>query len=77
MHGPLVTTLAIVLLAVFVSADLVRTLQTGRARGRTGTMTKAKQPERYWRYVYASSGLLVLCAAALLWVMISPETFEY
>jgi hypothetical protein len=77
MHGPLLATLAIVLVAVFIGADLVRTLQTGRARGRTGTMTKARQPERYWRYVYASCGLLVLCAAALLWIMISPGTSEH
>ncbi|HEY4407916.1 MAG TPA: hypothetical protein VGN55_24965 [Xanthobacteraceae bacterium] len=76
MHGPLLTTLIIVLAAVFVGADLVRTLQTGRARARTGTVTKARQPERYRRYVYASCGLLVLCAAALLWIMISPATFE-
>jgi hypothetical protein len=75
MHGPLLAALGILLVAVLVGVDLMRTLQTGRARGRTGTMTKARQPERYWRYVYASCGFLALCAAALLWIMISPETF--
>jgi hypothetical protein len=30
-----------------VSADLFRTLRTGRARGRWGIITKQKRPERY------------------------------
>jgi hypothetical protein len=72
MHGSLLAALGILLIALLIGVDLVRTLQTGRARGRTGTMTKARQPERYWRYVYTSCGFLALCAAALLWVLISP-----
>jgi hypothetical protein len=76
MHGPLLAALSILLIAALVGADLVRALRTGRAHVRAGTITKAKRPQRYWRYVYASCACLVLCAAALLWVMISPATFE-
>jgi hypothetical protein len=76
MHGPLLVALGILLVAALVGADLVRTLRTGRAHARTSTITKAKQRERFWRYVYASYAVLVLCGAALLWVMISPGTFE-
>ncbi len=77
MHGSLLAALGVPLVAMLVGVDLMRTLQTGRARGRTGTITKGHQSERYWRYVYMSCGFLALCAAALLWIMISPETFEH
>jgi hypothetical protein len=75
MQRPQLITLLILLLSAFVGADLVRTLRTGRARGRGGTITRQKRPEKYWRYVYASCAMLVLCAATLLWVMVSPESF--
>jgi hypothetical protein len=53
----------------------ISTLWTGRARGRGGTITRQQRPEKYWRYVYADCAVLVLCAAALLWMIISPESF--
>jgi hypothetical protein len=62
-------------LAALVGGDLVRTLRTGRAHGKFGTITRAKQPARFWRYVYGDYALLVLCAVMLLWSLISPASF--
>jgi hypothetical protein len=64
--------LLVLLLSALVGADLFRTLRTGRARARSTTITRQRQPEKYWRYVYASCALLVLCAAALAWMIVSP-----
>jgi hypothetical protein len=61
-------------LAAFVAIDLWKTLRTGRARGRFGTITREGRPERYWRYVYASYVVLAACAGAFLWILIAPET---
>ena len=63
------------LLSVLVGLDLAQTLRTGRARGRASNITRQGQPERYWRYVYASCAVLVLCAVALLWMIVSPGSF--
>jgi len=76
MHRSQWTILLFLLLSAAVSADLVHTLRTGRARGRGGTITRHKRPKKYWRYVYADYAVLVLCAVALLWILISPETFD-
>jgi hypothetical protein len=75
MHHSQLTILLVLLLSAAVSADLARTLRTGRARGRGGTITRQKRPERYWRYVYGDCAVLVLCAVALLRMIISPESF--
>ena len=63
------------LLALMVGLDLVRTLRTGRARGRGGTITRQHRPEKFWRYVYASWAMLGVCAVALVWMLVSPESF--
>ena len=62
-------------LGAVVAADLVRALRTGRARGRSGFITKQKRPELYWRHVYGSCAVLVFCAVVLLWAIISPGSF--
>jgi hypothetical protein len=54
----------------------VRTLKTGRAAGRFGTVTRAHQPARYWRYVYAGYGVLAICLGLFCWVVLSPGTFR-
>jgi len=61
-------------LATFVAIDLRKTLRTGRARGRFGTITREKRPARYWRYVYASYVVLAACAGVFLWILIAPQT---
>jgi hypothetical protein len=61
-------------LATLVGADLMRTLRTGRARGRGGIITRKGRPEKFWRYVYASYVLLAVCAGLFLWIVIAPET---
>ena len=52
-------------LAAWTAFDLRRALVTGRARSRTGTVTRAHQPGRYWRY---RAGLLYrpLCGRDLM-----------
>jgi hypothetical protein len=60
--------------AALVGLDLRKTLRTGRARGRLGTITRAKRPERYWRYVYASYAVLAASAGLFLWILIAPQT---
>jgi hypothetical protein len=62
-------------LAAFVGFDLARTLRTGRAHGKFGTITR-KQPARFRRYVYADWIVLAFCVGTILWALISPETFE-
>ena len=63
-----------VALAVLVAGDLVRTLRTGRARGRFGTITRRGQPKRFWRYVYGSWAVLAFCAVLFLWILIAPDS---
>ena len=74
MRAHYVTVVVVLSLAALVAADLVRTLKTGRARGRGGIITRKGRPQKYWRYVYASYVMLAVCAGLLLWVLIAPET---
>jgi hypothetical protein len=67
--------LLILVLATFVGFDLARTLRTGRARGRFGTITR-KQAARFRRYVYGDWIVLAFCVGTILWALISPEAFE-
>jgi hypothetical protein len=39
------------------------------------SITRQKRPEMYWRYVYGSCAVLLLCAMVLLWAIVSPESF--
>ena len=62
MNRSHVIILLAVALALAGGIDLTVTLRTGRARGRwSGTMTREKQPKRFWRYVYSGCVALVLC----------------
>ena len=63
-----------VALAAFVGADLWRTLRTGRARGRFGTIKRETRPEKYWRYVCASYAVLAICAGVFLWILVAPQS---
>jgi uncharacterized BrkB/YihY/UPF0761 family membrane protein len=62
-------------LAAVQAVQLVRALRTGRTRSRFGTITRKGQPRRFWRYVYASYVVLLLCLGAILWALISPDSF--
>jgi hypothetical protein len=64
------------LVAAMVVWDLNRTLRTGRARGKGGTITRAHQPARFWRYVYCSYALLGFLAASFLWVLFWPGSLR-
>jgi hypothetical protein len=65
----------VLLVIVLVGLDLYRTLRTGRAGARSATITRAHQPEKFRRYVYASCALLIMCAVALVWMLFSPGAF--
>jgi hypothetical protein len=64
-----------VLLVVLVGLDLYRTLSTGRAGRRSSPITRQHQPDKFWRYIYASCAVLALCGVALLWMGLSPGAF--
>jgi len=63
-------------IAAFVTFDLIRTIRSGRAHGRFGIIRRKGQPGRFRRYVYADWIVLALCAATILWTLVSPETFD-
>jgi hypothetical protein len=62
-------------LGACVSADLVRTLRTGRAHGKFGIIRRQTRPDKYRRYVYGDCAVLVLCAVGIVWAIVSPESF--
>lgn len=69
--------LLVITVALIQGIDLATTLRTGRAHGRWhGTMTREKQPRRFWRYVYSAWAVLILCAAVTVWALISPESLN-
>jgi hypothetical protein len=70
MHRSIVIS---VLAGALVGGELIRTLRTGKARGRWGTITKQGRPDRYWRYVYSGYVALALCAAAAIWATVSSS----
>ncbi len=71
MHGPAALVILGMMLAASVGFDLARTLRTGRAHGKFGTITRKSQPERFRRYVLGD--WLVLGLSIL---MISYATIE-
>jgi hypothetical protein len=65
------------LVTAFAAFDLVRTLRTGRAHGRwSGTITRERQPKRYWRYVYAGWVALAFFLAAFVWATLWPDSLN-
>ena len=60
--------------SIWIAFDLYRTLRTGRAHGRLGTITR-KQEGRFQRYVWSDWLMLAFCAAVILWLLISPDSF--
>lgn len=77
MRGPNYILLIDGILAVLVTLDLARVLKTGRARTwMTGTVTRAHQPAQYWRYVYQSWAMLVLCAVVVFWAVLWPDSLR-
>jgi len=66
----------LLLVGAYAVFDLVRTLRTGRARGKGGTITRKGQPEQYWRYVYAGWVMLAFFVAAFVWATLWPDTFS-
>jgi len=65
------TILLTVALAALTVLDLAITFRTGRARDMWGNVsTEANRPDRYWRHVYRSCALLILCVAFVLWELI-------
>jgi hypothetical protein len=76
MHDPNLILLLVVVLAAWTAFDLRHALTTGRARSRTGRVTREHQPGRYWRYVYADCAVLAFCAAIFVAVISWPDFFH-
>jgi hypothetical protein len=70
---------AIILLAMTLAmldvTDLAIPLRTGRAGARAGTITREKQPQKFWRYIYGGSAVLLVCVGVILWALILPGSF--
>jgi hypothetical protein len=62
------------LVGAYAAFDLIRTLRTGRARGRMGTITREGQPKRFWRYVYSGWAVLAFFVAAIVWATLWPDS---
>jgi hypothetical protein len=61
----------------YAAFDLIRTLRTGRAHGRwSGTITRERQPKRFWRYVYAGCVVLAFFSAAFIWATLWPDSLN-
>lgn len=60
------------IVAVLVIVDLQIALRTGRARGRSGTITRERQPDGFRRYIRGNYLALGLCAVMILWALFSP-----
>jgi hypothetical protein len=76
MHDPHILMVMDAALAIFVAADLMWTLHTGRARGRFGTITRKSRPARFWRYVCADYAMLALCIATFASIALWPNFFR-
>jgi hypothetical protein len=66
----------LLLVAAYAGFDLIRTLRTGRARGWMGTITRERQPKRFWRYVYSSWAVLAFFVAAIVWATLWPDSLR-
>src|SRR5262249_26333062 len=75
MDRPHLLLLLVICLGLWIAFDLYRTLRTGLAHGRLGTITR-KQERRFKRYVWSDWLMLALCAAVILWLLISPDSFR-
>jgi hypothetical protein len=65
------TILLTIALAALTVLDLTITFRTGRARDMWGNISTAtNRPDRYWRNVYRSCAIFVLCVAFVLWELI-------
>jgi len=68
--------LLVLSLATLVGLNQIRMMRSGTVHDRLGTFTREGQPRRWKRYIYGNWIVLALCVAAILWALISPETFE-
>ena len=60
------------ILFVSIARDLRRTLRTGVARGKWGSFSRERNPQRFSRYVYASYVMIAFCVIVLFWVILKP-----
>ncbi|HEY1503117.1 MAG TPA: hypothetical protein VGF92_02390 [Stellaceae bacterium] len=58
-------------LALVLSLDVSIGLVTGRVRGKDGGITRARQPQRFWRYIAGDAVLLVGCFGCVVWGLIA------
>jgi len=69
MDGPTRLVTWGLILAAIVSFDLVRTLRTGRAHGKSDIITRKGHPGRFQRYVYGDWLVLGLIVGILIYAL--------
>jgi hypothetical protein len=76
MAGPHKIILLALGVATLVGLSQIRMMRSGSVHDRLGTFTREGQPRRFKRYLYGNWIILALCLLAILWALISPETFD-
>jgi hypothetical protein len=62
---------AAVSLGVFISFDVTTAIRTGRARGKFGTITRARRPDAFRRYIIGDVIVLAFCLGVTIWLAIN------
>lgn len=70
MSTQLFLLIAAVGLCVLIFHDITKTVRTGNARGRTGTIKRATRPEAFRDYIIGDLIGLALCMGIALWAIV-------
>jgi hypothetical protein len=58
-------------LSLILGVDMAMGFITGRVRGKDGDITRAKQPQRFWRYIAGDAVLLTGCFGCVIWGLVN------
>jgi hypothetical protein len=57
-------------LCALISYDITKTVRTGNARGRTGTIKRATRPDAFRDYIIGDVIGLALCIGVAIWAIV-------